>query len=550
MTRPARQTRRPPRPRAADRASARDTGAGAAPDLPQPGVLVLLGVVGWQAVEPAIVAALATEAPVLLIGPHGTAKSLLLNRLAQALGLRHRHYNASLLNFDDLAYPVPSEDRARLVYVPTAGSIWDAESVFFDEISRCRIDLQNKLFPIIHERVVQGLPLPALRFRWAAMNPPAPPGGGDGEGDEDDSAADIYRGSDPLDPALADRFPFVVTVPDFGSMSATERRAVIAGLAAEPSADAASSLRAAVETTKRCLPAVREQLCGTACDYVAALLPLLDRMRRGVSPRRAHQLHDAVIAVHAARVCASLDADPGESAFLALGCGLPHPAAGRAIDGALLLAAHRQAWSLARLPAADPRRIVLSEPDPVRRVALGLRLGVAAGDLSVLVLDAHAGLPAERQLAFAAAFFPVASARVELSAAAAEALAGAQAQIEDPRERNHDLVPGTGRFELWRSVTHTLAGLRRGTRADRTPPWPRPPAPGARGRPPGCIGCARREATGAPPSGACAALPPGGLDPSSRWPSGRGRTRASRRGAPWPSDAGRRQWAASSCAFL
>jgi len=34
--------------------------------------------------------------------PHGTAKSELLNRLAAALSLDHRHYNASLIAFDDL----------------------------------------------------------------------------------------------------------------------------------------------------------------------------------------------------------------------------------------------------------------------------------------------------------------------------------------------------------------------------------------------------------------------------------------------------------------
>jgi MoxR-like ATPase len=31
--------------------------------------------------------------------------------------------------------------------------------VFIDEISRCRPEVQNKLFSLIHERCVQGLPL-------------------------------------------------------------------------------------------------------------------------------------------------------------------------------------------------------------------------------------------------------------------------------------------------------------------------------------------------------------------------------------------------------
>ena len=117
----------------------------------EPRLLRTLGIVGWNHLEPVILAALATESPLLLIGPHGSAKTMVLTRLAEALGLNHRHYNASLLNFDDLiGFPVP--DNGRLMYLQTPATIWDAESVLFDEISRCRPELQNKLFPIVHER--------------------------------------------------------------------------------------------------------------------------------------------------------------------------------------------------------------------------------------------------------------------------------------------------------------------------------------------------------------------------------------------------------------
>ena len=68
----------------------------------RPSLLSGIGLFGLSHLEPVILAALATEAPLLLIGPHGTGKSLLLTRIAEALGLVFRHYNASLLNFDDL----------------------------------------------------------------------------------------------------------------------------------------------------------------------------------------------------------------------------------------------------------------------------------------------------------------------------------------------------------------------------------------------------------------------------------------------------------------
>ncbi len=128
----------------------------------QSGAFVRLGLYGLGLLEPVLLAALATEEPLLLIGPHGTGKSLLLTRVAEALGLSFRHYNASLLNFDDLVgFPLPGKDGS-LEYVRTPAAIWGAGAVIFDEISRCRPDAQNKLFSVIHERRVQGLPLDGL----------------------------------------------------------------------------------------------------------------------------------------------------------------------------------------------------------------------------------------------------------------------------------------------------------------------------------------------------------------------------------------------------
>ena len=42
---------------------------------------------GLDHLDAVVVAALASEEPLLLVGPHGSAKSALLNRIASALGL-------------------------------------------------------------------------------------------------------------------------------------------------------------------------------------------------------------------------------------------------------------------------------------------------------------------------------------------------------------------------------------------------------------------------------------------------------------------------------
>ena len=83
-----------------------------------------------------LLAALTTREPLLLIGRHGTAKSFLLERLAQALGLVYRFYNASLINYDDLVgIPLPDETQTSLRYITTPTAIWDAEVVFVDELT-------------------------------------------------------------------------------------------------------------------------------------------------------------------------------------------------------------------------------------------------------------------------------------------------------------------------------------------------------------------------------------------------------------------------------
>jgi len=120
---------------AARKRSKRGTRAGAVP------LTASLGVVGWERLDAVLLAALATESPLLLVGAHGTAKTLVAERVAAALGLEFRHYNASLINYDDLVgIPMPDESASRLRFVATPGAIWEAEFVLLDELSRCRPD--------------------------------------------------------------------------------------------------------------------------------------------------------------------------------------------------------------------------------------------------------------------------------------------------------------------------------------------------------------------------------------------------------------------------
>lgn len=193
-----------------------------------------LGVYGFEPQTPAILAALVTGDPLLLIGKSGTGKTYLLNSISEALGLEHRHYNASLISFDDLVgFPYPDEARTEIRLLETPATIWGAESVLVDEISRCKPEHQNRLFSLVHERRIQSIALESLRYRWAAMNPCSM---------DQDSGAD-YLGSEPLDLALADRFGIIVEVGDWDALSEDDRRRVVDPAGEGALADDAGELR-------------------------------------------------------------------------------------------------------------------------------------------------------------------------------------------------------------------------------------------------------------------------------------------------------------------
>lgn len=354
-------------------------------------VLRALGIVGYDHLEPVVLAALATQTPLLLIGPHGTAKSLLLTRLAQSLGLAWRHYNASLVNYDDLiGYPLPDAS-GTLKFVQTPASIWGAECVFIDELSRARPDMLNRLFPIIHERVVQGMPLDRLRHRWAAMNPPTLD---DDASTTADASSANYLGSEPLDPALADRFGFVITVPSWSQLSADDQTAVITSADVRPDDSACSAVRETIALIEREIPLVLEYAGNAITDVVREVVRHAATLGVALSGRRAAMLYRNIAAVHAARLAAQPAADIVESSWIAVSASIPQRAQGVVIDDVRLMVAHASAWKNSRLAVADPRRALACESDPTRRaIRAAATAELSLMERSAYVTDALAHLP-------------------------------------------------------------------------------------------------------------------------------------------------------------
>ncbi len=416
---------------------------------PAKGILECLGVVGMGEIEPVILAALIQRDPLLLVGPHGTGKSYLLNRLARALELAHRHYNASLLNFDDLVgYPLPNN--GTLEYVQTPASIWGAESVFLDEISRCRPDIQNKLFSIIHERRVQGIALGRLVYRWSAMNPPA-----------SEDSEQQYAGSEPLDTALADRFAFILEIPDWQRLAPAAQEALILTRDTDPEPEAARRLQAMLSAGKTMAEHIAVSMGAGLARYIRLACTLLRQSRIELSPRRAVMLVRNVAGVHAARLLASGDANPSESAMLALRHSLPQRATGEPVKEMTLLAAHKEAWKSAGAAVDGPIQLLMAEADPLRRALAAIRCrSLGKRDFSTVIADCMAALPPGGRHALAAEMFDSGTAG-RLVAAVAEQAAEWCAISATPQSVHESVQAGTPRHRVWQQVVARLAALDR-----------------------------------------------------------------------------------------
>lgn len=384
-----------------------------------------LGLEGWEHLEPLVLAALASGDPMLLIGKHGTAKSFLLERLAQSLDLEFRFYNASIVNYDDLVgIPIPNESQTALHYISTPSSIWDAEVVFVDEISRARPEFQNKLFPIIHERRVQGVPLEKLRYRWAAMNPPP------GENEDEEEEETVYHGAEPLDPALADRFAFIIEVPEWNALTDKARKRVLLDQFRGPHKFPVP-IHELVRQSRNRFESLTESPPDNIADYLITVAPLAAKAGHEFSTRRMTQLLRNMLAVHAARMtlveaAGRPDPDWEDTVWLALRYGLPGLAHGVKCDASRLLAAHRHAWKLHSDVVEEAWRKLLSISDPVDRLVAAMEFDPPlnpdqVGKLLTAALAAQKEVP--RRRAFALVAYLALRDHVELSAPAVETLA-------------------------------------------------------------------------------------------------------------------------------
>jgi hypothetical protein len=285
------------------------------------------------------------------------------------------------------------------------------------------------------------------------MNPPAP--------DEPDvsqnQAVSFYLGSEPLDPALADRFPFVVPVPDWKKLSKEDRRRLVSWrndeLSPEDDWDGLSSLPELVVACAERISALESRLDDWLSDYIVLVVDLLDKAQLPQSPRRARMLARSVVAVHAARlILEGEEAELEDSAEIALTYAIPQNASEVPPSEATIVAVHKQAWEIACLLEDDNWRQVLEETDAVRRVILADELSFSDPDVSRLITQALGAQTSDaRRIGLGASMFLAFRERRRLASIAWEPLAQFAARVLEPRPMSALVRPGAD-MNIWQEI--------------------------------------------------------------------------------------------------
>lgn len=154
-------------------------------------------VVGWQDIEPILLACISANINIILRGKHGTSKTIFAKLVAQAFGGNYRHYDATKDDMISVAGIPNPEDLKKgvLSFSKHNRAIWDADYISIDELTRAPRESQNMWLEILEEKTCHGFPL-KYRMALATMNPAT------------------YNATYRLDEALLDRFAALVDIPE------------------------------------------------------------------------------------------------------------------------------------------------------------------------------------------------------------------------------------------------------------------------------------------------------------------------------------------------
>jgi MoxR-like ATPase len=246
----------------------------------------------------------------------------------------------------------------------------------------------------VHERRIQGITLPRLRYRWAAMNPCS----------DDQSSLDDYAGSEPLDPALADRFALFIEAADWRELSDEARRSIAQPGGEGRIADDSGALKSCIQSWREEFLRQVDRPPAGMVEYAVAGTSALNSAGIRISPRRARLIARSILA--ASIVAEGMREDVFREVLRA---SIPQPCWGVQVSSEVVAAAHRIAWESAFDTGARWIHRFHAEQDLARKIGILLHECRNQDEGTQAVAQLIAGVSRERAAAFAFAVYPVAA---------------------------------------------------------------------------------------------------------------------------------------------
>jgi hypothetical protein len=224
-----------------------------------------------------------------------------------------------------------------------------------------------------------------------------------------------------------------------------------------PEASIGPEFRSLIERGRAMARKLQQSLGPRLAAYIRLICAALRLANLLLSPRRAVMLLRNLCGVHTARLLLNPAADLSGSAFLALRHSIPQRATGESVKELALVAAHKEAWKMTQLEAECPLRILLFEPDPLRRALLAAGFGqLDRQEFSTIVSDCLTILPTGTRHALATHLFETGIAG-RLVAAVAQQCAEWYSVVATPQNVRELVQSGGVRHKVWQHTVSVLA---------------------------------------------------------------------------------------------
>lgn len=249
-------------------------------------------VIGYEKLQPGIMAALALKQHIYIEGGHGVGKTTLGKCLAKAVdpeGNSARYYDctkADIASIGGILDIKAMSERGELAFSKHNQSIFGATVVIADELPRSSKERQNLWLEVLQDGTFYGIPLRDLHTVIASGNPMN------------------YKGNHKMDPALKSRFIFFLTL-NLKDLAATNVGEIIDLHLGGRTGDH-SDIRKIIEDMRESIERDRKDknLTGKIRAFISHYIEYMNKKAvpedgNDIVPREYVQLMDAILALKA-----------------------------------------------------------------------------------------------------------------------------------------------------------------------------------------------------------------------------------------------------------